>query len=411
MHLEPRGRAAAAARPARSTGCRAPPTGSTPPATPSPWRRRPTARNDGAHAYEFRALDGAGNASATGACTVRIDTSAPLTSAGGLQPDNHSGWRTTSQVVSLSADDQGGSGVASVTYTLDGGARHTYGAPFTVSGSGRHRVTYWAVDALGNLESPHTGYVNIDAVAPVTSAVGLSADDHSGWNTSAQTVLSERGRRPLRRRRDATTPSTAALRRRTRAAFTVTGDGRHQVTYWSVDGAGNVETAGSGYVNIDAAAPQTTAAGLQADAHSGWRTSDETVTLSAGDGSGSGVAATTYTVDGGAAQPLHSAVHRSQASASTRSPTPRRTRRATPRPSTPDGSTSRTPTRRPADSRTTTTPRGTPARRARPSPRKATRRPSPSTTASTAASPGRPPRVRGRSPRRATAAIASTTTP
>ena len=233
---------------------------------------------------------------------MKIDTRAPLTTATGLEPDNHSGWRTTAQTVSLAADDAGGSGVTSITYTLDGGARHTYSAPFAVSGSGRHRVTYWAVDALGNLESPRTGYVNIDTVAPTTSAIGLSADDHSGWNTSAQTVslVANDALSGV-----ATTYYTidGGGAQVYGGTFTVSADGRHPVTYWSVDDVGNTEAMGSGYVNIDTVAPTTTATGLQADEHSGWRTTSQTVGLGTVDGTGSGVAATTYTLDGGPAQP------------------------------------------------------------------------------------------------------------
>ena len=76
---------------------------------------------DGAHVYEYRALDGAGNASATGSCTVKIDTQGPGDRAHGLQPDNHSGWQTSGRTVTLTAGDSSGSGVAATYYTLDGG--------------------------------------------------------------------------------------------------------------------------------------------------------------------------------------------------------------------------------------------------------------------------------------------------
>ena len=37
-------------------------------------------------------------------------------------------------------------------------------------------------------------------------------------------------------------------------AFTVAGDGTHSITFWSVDGAGNIATAGSDTVRIDTTA-------------------------------------------------------------------------------------------------------------------------------------------------------------
>jgi len=69
-----------------------------------------------------------------------------------------------------------------------------------------------------------------------------------------------------------------------------------------VDHAGNTETAQTGYVNIDTDAPTTTADGLSANNHSGWQTTSQLVTLHPGDGAGSGLAATYYTLDGGAQQ-------------------------------------------------------------------------------------------------------------
>ena len=48
---------------------------------------------DGAQHYQYQALDGAGNASATGTCTVKIDTQGPVVTPTGLQADDLSGWR------------------------------------------------------------------------------------------------------------------------------------------------------------------------------------------------------------------------------------------------------------------------------------------------------------------------------
>ena len=107
---------------------------------------------DGAHVYEYRALDGAGNASATGTCTVNIDTTAPLTTAAGLQANNHTGWQNAAQLVTLTADDAL-SGVATTCYTIDGGGpRHT--PPRSPSPRRAAHVVYWSVDAAGNTEEP-----------------------------------------------------------------------------------------------------------------------------------------------------------------------------------------------------------------------------------------------------------------
>ena len=163
--------------------------------------------------------------------TYLIDITAPVTTATGLQADNHSGWRTTSQTVGLTGSDAQ-SGVSATYYTVDGGARQTYGAPFAVAGEGSHTVTYWSVDAGGNTEATHTGYVNIDVTAPVTTATGLQADGHSGWRTTGQSVSLAAGD-GSGSGVSATTYAIdgGATQIYTGAPFLVAGNGSHAVTY------------------------------------------------------------------------------------------------------------------------------------------------------------------------------------
>ena len=63
------------------------------------------------------------------------DTTAPVTTATGLQPDVHTGWRNTAQPVTLTASDAG-SGVAATYYVIDG-KQKTYAGPFQVFASRR----------------------------------------------------------------------------------------------------------------------------------------------------------------------------------------------------------------------------------------------------------------------------------
>ena len=261
-----------------------------------------TVAGDGSHVVTYWSVDAAGNVETANTGHVNIDLAAPTTTAGGLQANDHSGWRTTAQTVTLNADDAGESGVAHVYYTVDGGGQQTYTGSFSVSGEASHVVTYWSADNVGNVEAVRTGYVNIDATAPSTSAAGLQSDDHSGWRTADQVVSLTPGDAVSGVAHTYYTVDGGATQTYS-APFTVTGEKQHVVAWWSVDAAGNTEAAHTGYVNIDLTAPASTATGLQANDHSGWRTTTQTVALNAGDGSaGSGVAATYYTVDGGAQQ-------------------------------------------------------------------------------------------------------------
>ena len=84
-------------------------------------------------------------------------------------------WYKTGVTVNLSAaDNAGGTGVASITYTLDGAAPvKVLGATaqVAVSGDGAHVITYAATDSSNNTEATHTLTVNIDGVSPVAAVL------------------------------------------------------------------------------------------------------------------------------------------------------------------------------------------------------------------------------------------------
>src|SRR4029450_13859292 len=83
--------------------------------------------------------------------------------------------------------------------------------------------------------------------------------------------------------------------------FTVSGEGNHVVSYGSVDSVGNSETHRSLTIKIDSSAPITQLAKTGTAGNDGWYRGSVQVSLSATD-TRSGVAASYYTVDGGAAQ-------------------------------------------------------------------------------------------------------------
>jgi hypothetical protein len=134
----------------------------------------------GSHTITYWSVDAAANVEAAHSGYVNIDTTPPLTTASGLQKNNHSGWRTSAQTVSLSSSDTGGSGVAFTYYTIDGGGQQSYTTGFSVSAPGSHTITYWSVDAAANVEAAHSGYVNIRATSPPAgTSVTLSVSPHT----------------------------------------------------------------------------------------------------------------------------------------------------------------------------------------------------------------------------------------
>ena len=107
-----------------------------------------------------------------------IDTTAPTTTASGAGATRW--YNHTVKVLLEATDNVGGAGVASITYSIDGGA------PIAVVGSsatviisaaaeghendGPHTITYHATDAAGKAEGAHTLKVNMDTRKPWTKA-------------------------------------------------------------------------------------------------------------------------------------------------------------------------------------------------------------------------------------------------
>jgi hypothetical protein len=254
-----------------------------------------TGKADGIWYFHVRAVDSNGVGGATATVAVRIDTTAPTTSATGLQATQNGAW-TNSATVTLSPSDSG-SGVKTTYYTIGGGGQQVYNGPFTVSTAGSTTVTYWSVDAAGNVENTHTGYLNIDTTAPVTTAGGLQATSTTGWANTRTPVTVTLAAADTGGSGLATTyyrlGSSGAFSTYS-GPFTVSAEGSTEIDYYSTDVAGNVESTKTGYVNIDTTAPTTAAGSLAATPTSGWsNTSPVTVTLAPSD-SGSGPATTYY---------------------------------------------------------------------------------------------------------------------
>ena len=106
----------------------------------------------------------------TATFTVTADTTAPTTTASGADAS----WHNAPVTVSLSASDGAGAGVSSVTYQVDSGSpspsrvehQRDVTAPSNGSNDGTHTITYYATDAVGNVESAHSVQVKIDTQAP-----------------------------------------------------------------------------------------------------------------------------------------------------------------------------------------------------------------------------------------------------
>ena len=195
------------------------------------------------------------------------DTVAPATSASAAPAANAAGWINSPASVTLSsADNENGSGVASISYTVaNGGASAgsttpSASASFVVSGEGVSTVTYHATDKAGNVEAAKTLTVRIDRIAPASNATSAPAPDASGRNTTPVTVsiaaadaAGGSGVQSITVLRTTGTSTTGETFPGAGATFVVSAQGTTTVAYQATDAAGNVEPAKTLTIRIEAA--------------------------------------------------------------------------------------------------------------------------------------------------------------
>ena len=214
---------------------------------------------------KFFAVDNAGNGGAVKSQIVQIDTIAPTTSVLCNGGTCSTGWYSTSPVsVTLTAtDNSGGSGVKASYYTTNGATPTTsssvYSRAFSVSGTST--VKFFSVDNAGNREAVKSALIQIDRTAPTTSiacnggacsagtytapvTVSLTATDNSGGSGVKATYYTTNGATPA-------TSSTVYG-----GAFTISVTST--IRFFSVDNAGNSETARSQKVTIAGDPPAAT---------------------------------------------------------------------------------------------------------------------------------------------------------
>jgi len=216
-----------------------------------------------------------------------------------------SGWYSGSVSVTLTAtDNPGGSGVASIRYTTDGSDPTltngtVYTGPFSVTST--TTLKWRAYDNAGNVEAIHTQAIQIDNVPPSSSISCNGTACQSGWYSASVSVnlsavdTGGSGVADIRYTTDGTDPTTTNGQDYV-GPFSVTSTAT--VKYRAYDNAGNAEPVNSQVVQIDTTPPTSSMSCNSGACQSGFYNGPVSVSLSAVDGTGSGVAATYYTTDG-----------------------------------------------------------------------------------------------------------------
>ncbi|WP_419956408.1 OmpL47-type beta-barrel domain-containing protein [Neobacillus niacini] len=234
--------------------------------------------DSGVNTVSFLSVDNAGNVEEVKTVEVKIDNEAPETVSNVVD-----GWNQGEVSVELTATDDL-SGVANTFYSING-SEFVEGTTFTVTEEGVNEVSFYSVDNAGNVEETKTVEVKIDTEAPETvsnvtdkwnqgeAAVELTATD--ALSGVAKTFYSVNGSEFV----EGTT-------------FTITDEGLNEVSFYSVDNAGNVEEAKTVEVKIDTMAPETVS-----NVANQWNKGEVAVELTATDAL-SGVAKTFYSING-----------------------------------------------------------------------------------------------------------------
>ena len=163
-----------------------------------------TFTTDGVFTVSCTATNSAGTAGPV-SVTVKVDKNNPTSSAT-LSPAIHNGWYA-SPTVTLTGNDGSGSGIAQISYKIDGeSGYHTYSAPLSGFSTGNHFVQFFATDNAGRVEtSTNLIAFKVDAVKPtvtitapadgaqirldkVTTAKYKCVDRESGLDTCVGTV-------------------------------------------------------------------------------------------------------------------------------------------------------------------------------------------------------------------------------
>ncbi|MFE1836326.1 OmpL47-type beta-barrel domain-containing protein [Streptomyces sviceus] len=116
----------------------------------------------GSHSVRYRATDKAGNVAAEKSVRFTVvaaapqDTTPPVTGVTVDGTRNSDGAYVGNARVTVSATDEGGSGVAGVEYSIDAGPYLAYTAAVLVDRAGTHTLAYRATDKAGNTSAART---------------------------------------------------------------------------------------------------------------------------------------------------------------------------------------------------------------------------------------------------------------
>ncbi|HEX8698064.1 MAG TPA: chitobiase/beta-hexosaminidase C-terminal domain-containing protein, partial [Myxococcaceae bacterium] len=223
------------------------------------------------------------------------DTTAPTTRA-----DPAGGPVTAPLTVTLTCEDRGSSGCAATHYTTDGStptqSSPTYSAPLAIAAT--TTLKFFSVDAKGNVEEVKTETYTFSTGTDTTPPT-VSASPAGGTYSAAQTVTltcndgTGVGCASIRYTTDGSTPTAASAQYSAPLAVSA----NTTLKFFATDAAGNASAVVT-ETYVITIVTDTTPPTVAASPAGGLYNAPQSVTLTCGDGTGSGCASIRYTTDG-----------------------------------------------------------------------------------------------------------------
>jgi hypothetical protein len=220
------------------------------------------------------AVDVAGNSASATLDHLDVDKTAPVLSGAPTTAPNSAGWYDNSVVIHWTCSDAlSGLGGPCPADTTVSGEGNNLGATASVS------------DKAGNTRTAAVSGLKIDSTPPVTTA-SVSAPLATGWyaDKARVTLTGTDNLSGVAKTWYAVDGGSATAYD---GAFDYATPGTHTITFWSKDGAGNVEDATApGHsltVKIDGIKPTITGSFQPAPNAAGWNNTDVTVAFSCSD--------------------------------------------------------------------------------------------------------------------------------
>ena len=228
---------------------------------------RLTLVSTGNYWFRVRATSANGTSAWSNTMATVPDLIAPTITALAAPAPNAAGWNNSNVTVTFTAvDNVGGSGVASVTYTVNGVATTvaTNGAATaTISVDGQKVITFLATDNAGNASVAQTlaPPVWLDKTAPLITSASLPAANAAGWNNANTTVTlnasdatSGLASASYTVNGGAAVPVTVTAGAVQAVSIPVTTEGTTTIIYTALDVAGNTAT-NTTIIKLDKTAP------------------------------------------------------------------------------------------------------------------------------------------------------------